>query len=160
MRHLKREHLKTFSSCFPYFLEDWGQNGLGVLVLWRVLAIKPAELLQASQLQGVDVGGVVLSQVFVSLQLWGRREQWEQEFIRGRWMLTMGSADTISLTRAVISCRTWTSDKKSRSAWKSIQKNIRGERNTKPQHSALSYWQIYDEIRHLIATGHVFLQRV
>lgn len=53
----------------PYFLEDRGKNGSGITVLGRVLAVKPAELFQARQLQGVHVRRMVLGQMFVSLQL-------------------------------------------------------------------------------------------
>lgn len=47
--------------CSPYLLQDRGQNGSGITVLRRVLAIEPAQLLQARQLQGVQIRRVVLS---------------------------------------------------------------------------------------------------
>lgn len=50
-------------------LEDRGQNGGGVTVLRRVFAVDPVQLLQAGQLQRVQVRRVVFGQMFVSLQL-------------------------------------------------------------------------------------------
>lgn len=52
-----------------YLLQDRGQNGGSVTVLGRVLAVEAAQLLKARQLQGVQVRGVVLGQMPVSLQL-------------------------------------------------------------------------------------------
>lgn len=53
----------------PYLLKHRSKNGCGVTVLRRVLAVNPAQLLQARQLQRVQIRGVVLRQMSVSLQL-------------------------------------------------------------------------------------------
>ena len=59
---------------FPYLLKDRGKDGSGITILGGVLAIEPAQLLQARQLQGIQVRGVVLSQMSVSLQLQERQK--------------------------------------------------------------------------------------
>lgn len=65
----------TFFWSHPYLLQDRGKDGSGITVLGGVLAIEPAQLLQARQLQGVQVRGVVLSQMSVSLQLQERQKR-------------------------------------------------------------------------------------
>lgn len=44
-----------------HLLQGRGQNGSGIMVLRGLLAIEPAQLLQARQLQGVQIRRVVLS---------------------------------------------------------------------------------------------------
>ena len=101
----------------PYFLQNRGEDGGGITVLRRVLAVELAELLQAGQLQGVQIRGVVLRQVSVSLQLQGGQKTYETQ--RKKYPdLQPDFSEPGRLTRAVISCSTWTSDRKSKSAWK------------------------------------------
>lgn len=59
-----------------YLLKDRREDSCGVAVLRRVFAIKSTQLLQARQLQRVQVRGVILSQMPVSLKLQ------EEEIIR------------------------------------------------------------------------------
>lgn len=61
-----------FRSPPPHLLQDGGENGSRIAVLGGVLAVETAQLLQARQLQGVQVRGVVLSQVPVPLKLQGQ----------------------------------------------------------------------------------------
>lgn len=66
---LLAEEAYRFFRSSSNLLKDRSEKGRGVAVLRGVWTIEPAQLLQARQLQRVQVRGVVLSQMSVSLQL-------------------------------------------------------------------------------------------